>query len=292
MHILLYSKESNIDNWHYIEICLKELKNKNIKIYFLEDFYKKIKQKIKKDITSTVIKKLSHNEKIDFIISFGGDGTMLSAANIIKDYHIPMIGVNTGRLGFLANVAKNNIKNLIKDLENKNFTVSKRSLIDIVIKPELKNKKKYFALNELSICGEENSMINIMTYLNGNYLNKYWGDGLIISTPTGSTGYSLSCGGPIIMPDTNNFIITPIASHNLNVRPLIISDQNELKLELDKRFKTFKLSIDGVPSDLTHKHIIYIKKSKSYINLLITKENDYLNTLRNKLLWGLDKRNS
>ena len=292
MNILLYSKDSSIDNWRYIKICIKELKEKNIKIYFLEGFYQKIKQQIKTDTICTVIKKLSRNYKIDFIISFGGDGTMLSAANIIKDYHIPMIGVNTGRLGFLANVAKNNIKNLIQDLENKNFTVSKRSLIDIVIKPELKHKTTYFALNELSICGEENSMINIMVYLNGNYLNKYWGDGLIISTPTGSTGYSLSCGGPIIMPDTNNFIITPIASHNLNVRPLIISDQNELKLELDKRFNTFKLSIDGVPYDLTHKHIIYIKKSTSCINLLITKENDYLSTLRNKLLWGLDKRNS
>jgi len=292
MNILLYSKDINIDNWQYIELCVHELHKKNIKIWFLEDFYKKIKKKIQPNLVHQIINEVSAAYKIDFIISFGGDGTMLSAANIIKDYNISIVGVNTGRLGFLATVAKNNIKNLIKDLENNNFTVSKRSLIDIIIKPEVKNKQTYFALNELSICGEENAMINVKAYLNGNYLNNYWGDGLIISTPTGSTGYSLSCGGPIIMPDTNNFIITPIASHNLNVRPLIISDQNELKLELDKRFNTFKLSIDGVPYDLTQKHTIFIKKSKSFINFLITKENNYLNTLRNKLLWGLDKRNS
>ena len=292
MNILLYSKENNIDNWKYLEICVNELHDKKIKIWFLEDFYKKINSQINQNIKCKVISKLSNDLEIDFLISFGGDGTMLSAAKLIKDYSIPMIGVNTGRLGFLANVAKNNIKKLIFDLENKNFNVSQRSLIDIRIKPMLKNEEKYFALNELSICGEDNAMINIKAYLNREYLNNYWGDGLIISTPTGSTGYSLSCGGPIIMPDTNNFIITPIASHNLNVRPLIISDQNEVKLELDNRFETFKLSIDGLPYDITNKHIIFIKKSTSFINLLITKENSYLHTLRNKLLWGLDKRNS
>jgi len=292
MNVLLYSKERNIDNWKYLEICINELHNKKIKIWFLKDFYQKINNQINPDIKCKVISKLNNDFEIDFLISFGGDGTMLSAAKLIKGYNIPMIGVNTGRLGFLANVAKNNIKKLIFDLENKNFNVSQRSLIDIRIKPRLKNEENYFALNELSICGENNTMINIKAYLNGEYLNNYWGDGLIISTPTGSTGYSLSCGGPIIMPDTNNFIITPIASHNLNVRPLIISDQNEVKLELDNRFETFKLSIDGLPYDITNKHIIFIKKSKSFINLLITKENNYLHTLRNKLLWGLDKRNS
>ena len=290
MNILLYSKDSNIGNWKYIEICIHELYKKNIKIYFLQDFYKKIEKNINPKFESNVINKLSNN--IDFVISFGGDGTMLSAANIIKNYNTPIIGVNTGRLGFLANVAKNNINSLIRDLMNQNFTISQRSLIDIEIKPKLKNQKTHFALNELSICGEDNAMINIKAYLNGNYLNNYWGDGLIISTPTGSTGYSLSCGGPIIMPDTNNLIITPIASHNLNVRPLIISDKNTLQLELDKRFNKFKLSIDGIPYDLTNKQAIFIKKSKSFINFLITKENDYLNTLRNKLLWGLDKRNN
>ena len=292
MNILLYSKENNIDNWKYLEICINELNAKKIKIWFLKDFYKKINNQINQNIKCTVISKLQSDFEIDFLLSFGGDGTMLSAANIVKGYNIPMIGVNTGRLGFLANVAKNNIKKLIFDLENKNFNVSQRSLIDIRIKPMLKNEENYFALNELSICGEDNAMINIKAYLNGEYLNNYWGDGLIISTPTGSTGYSLSCGGPIIMPDTNNFIITPIASHNLNVRPLIISDQNEVKLELDNRFETFKLSIDGIPYDVTNKHTIFIKKSTSFINLLITKENNYLHTLRNKLLWGLDKRNS
>jgi len=288
MHILIYSKDDNIDNWKYIKICIEELNKKKIKIFFLEEFYNKIKSKLNK----FKIKVLTHKDKIDFLISFGGDGTMLSAANFIKDYKIPIIGVNTGRLGFLANVAKENILNLISDLENNKYTISKRALIDVIIESKLNTNKKYFALNELSICGNQNTMINIKAYLNGEYLNNYWGDGLIVSTPTGSTGYSLSCGGPILMPDTNNFIITPIASHNLNVRPLIISDKNEVKLNVDKRFTHFKLSIDGKQLDLTNEHSIRVKKSQSFINLLIVKETDYLNTLRNKLLWGLDKRNN
>ena len=254
----------------------------------MEEFYNKIKSKLNK----FKIKVLTHKDQIDFLISFGGDGTMLSAANFIKDYKIPIIGVNTGRLGFLANVAKENILNLICDLENNKYTISKRALIDVIIESKLNTNKKYFALNELSICGNQNTMINIKAYLNGEYLNNYWGDGLIVSTPTGSTGYSLSCGGPILMPDTNNFIITPIASHNLNVRPLIISDKNEVKLNVDKRFTHFKLSIDGKQLDLTNEHSIRVQKSQSFINLLILKETDYLNTLRNKLLWGLDKRNN
>ena len=288
MHILIYSKDDNIDNWKYIKICIEELNKKKIKIFFLEEFYNKIKSKLNK----FKIKVLTHKDKIDFLISFGGDGTMLSAANFIKDYKIPIIGVNTGRLGFLANVAKENILNLISDLENNKYTISKRALIDVIIESKLNTNKKYFALNELSICGNQNTMINIKAYLNGEYLNNYWGDGLIVSTPTGSTGYSLSCGGPILMPDTNNFIITPIASHNLNVRPLIISDKNEVKLEVDKRFNHFKLSIDGKQLDLTNENSIIVRKSQSFINLLILKETDYLNTLRNKLLWGLDKRNN
>ena len=254
----------------------------------MEDFYNKIKSELNK----FKVKVLSPKDKINFLISFGGDGTMLSAANFTKDYKIPMIGVNTGRLGFLANVAKENIISLISDLENNKYTISKRALIDVIIEPKLDANKKYFALNELSICGNQNTMINIKAYLNGEYLNNYWGDGLIVSTPTGSTGYSLSCGGPILMPDTNNFIITPIASHNLNVRPLIVSDENEVKLEVDKRFSHFKLSIDGKQLDLSNKYSIRVQKSQSFINLLITKETDYLNTLRNKLLWGLDKRNN
>ena len=288
MHILIYSKDDNIDNWKYIKICIEELNKKKIKIFFLEEFYNKIKSKLNK----FKIKVLTHKDKIDFLISFGGDGTMLSAANFIKDYKIPIIGVNTGRLGFLANVAKENILNLISDLENNKYTISKRALIDVIIESKLNTNKKYFALNELSICGNQNTMINIKAYLNEEYLNNYWGDGLIVSTPTGSTGYSLSCGGPILMPDTNNFIITPIASHNLNVRPLIISDKNEVKLEVDKRFNHFKLSIDGKQLDLTNENSIIVRKSQSFINLLILKETDYLNTLRNKLLWGLDKRNN
>jgi len=293
MKVVLYGQECSTKSSAYIQICINELLSYNSELFVFDFFYKKIKNKIKGIEELKIIKKLSKKNLVDFLICFGGDGTMLKATHLIGNTKIPITGINTGRLGFLSNISKHNIKELILSIKKKNYTISERSLIKVFTKPDLKNTIFKFALNEVSISEKNHlSMISINTYVNNVFLNTYWGDGLIISTPTGSTAHSLSCGGPIVMPDSNNFIITPISSHNLNVRPLIVSDQNTIKIDLDQRFKSFNLSIDGESISINQKHTIFIKKENFKINFLITEKNNYFDTLRNKLLWGLDKRNN
>jgi len=230
-------------------------------------------------------------EGIDLFISVGGDGTILDATTLIRDTEIPIIGVNTGRLGFLADIAKDQIPKTIKQLVNKKFSIDQRSLLhldtDIPIFGDLN-----FALNEVTISRKDTtSMITITTYINDQYLNSYWADGLIISTPTGSTGYSLSCGGPIVMPGSQNFIITPIAPHNLNVRPLVISDEYEIKVKVEGRASQFLVALDSRIQTIDAGIELTIKKEAFKINMVETETQDFASTLRNKLLWGLDKRN-
>ena len=246
MRIILYTQQITSESSNYIKICIEEILKYNSKLFVLEKVYEKIKNHILFPKQTTVLKKISKANNIDFLICFGGDGTMLKAAHLIGKLNIPITGINTGRLGFLANIPKQNISDLVSDLYNKKFQISTRSLIHVSTKPKLKKNLFQFALNEVSISEKNHlSMISINTYVNNKFLNTYWGDGLIVSTPTGSTAHSLSCGGPIVMPDSNNFIITPISSHNLNVRPLILSDENSIQIHLDQRFKSFNLSIDG-----------------------------------------------
>ena len=293
MRIILYTQQITTESSNYIKICIEEILKYNSKLFVLEKVYEKIKNHILFPKQTTVLKKISKANNIDFLICFGGDGTMLKAAHLIGKLNIPITGINTGRLGFLANIPKQNISDLVSDLYNKKFQISTRSLIHVSTKPKLKKNLFQFALNEVSISEKNHlSMISINTYVNNKFLNTYWGDGLIVSTPTGSTAHSLSCGGPIVMPDSNNFIITPISAHNLNVRPLILSDKNSIQIHLDQRFKSFNLSIDGQTERITNKHIVCIQKEKFKINFIITKKNNYFDTLRNKLLWGLDKRNN
>ncbi len=293
MRVILYSQKITTETSNYIQICIDELLNYNATLFVLEKLYKKYGNKINFPKKINVLKKISKLNKIDFLICFGGDGTMLKAAHLIGKLNIAITGVNTGRLGFLANIPKQNISDLVNALHKKKFHISPRSIIKVSTAPKLKKKLFQFALNEISISEKNHlSMISINTYINNVFLNTYWGDGLIVSTPTGSTAHSLSCGGPIVMPDSNNFIITPISSHNLNVRPLILSDDNTIQIHLDQRFKSFNLSIDGQAERITNKHVILIKKESFKINFLITEKNNYFDTLRNKLLWGLDKRNN
>jgi len=293
MRVILYSQEITTETSNYIQICINELLNYNATLFVLENLYENSRHKINFPEKINVLKKFSKVNKIDFLICFGGDGTMLKAAHLIGKLNIPITGINTGRLGFLANIPKQNISDLVNSLYEKKFHVSPRSIIKVSTVPKLKKKLFQFALNEISISEKNHlSMISINTYVNNEFLNTYWGDGLIVSTPTGSTAHSLSCGGPIVMPDSNNFIITPISSHNLNVRPLILSDDNTIRIHLDQRFKSFNLSIDGQTETITNKHIVLIEKESFKINFLITEKSNYFDTLRNKLLWGLDKRNN
>ena len=292
MRVLIYSQSVNTETVEYIKVCINELEKYKAKLYITDCFNKINNNKIKFPSKTTIIKKISKTNKIDFLICFGGDGTMLKAAHLVNKLNIPITGINTGRLGFLANIPKQNISDLIISLKDKNFDISPRSIIKVYTSPKIKSSISKFAINEVSITEKNHlSLISIKAYVNGNFLNTYWGDGLIVSSPTGSTAHSLSCGGPIVMPDSENFIITPISSHNLNVRPLVISNESVIKVHLDPRFKSFNLSIDGQTEKITNKHVIYIKKEKFKINFLLTKKNNYFDTLRNKLHWGLDKRN-
>jgi NAD+ kinase len=227
--------------------------------------------------------------KADYVISLGGDGTMLETLEYVRRSGIPVLGVNTGRLGFLATVYKEDFAKAIQLLTKEKFTLDKRELIEL-------DKTTYFnevnyALNEFTIHKKESSaMINIDTYVDGIFLNSYFADGLIVSTPTGSTAYSLSCGGPIMVPDSDNFIITPIAPHNLNVRPIVISNNKTLSFKVSGRSDSFNVSLDSRSQTIKNLSELIIKKADFRFNMINLEGQHFFETLRNKLLWGIDKR--
>ncbi|WP_309610065.1 NAD kinase [Flavobacterium sp.] len=233
------------------------------------------------------------NKTFDMMISVGGDGTFLKAATLVRNSGIPILGINSGRLGFLATVQQENIEIFLQLVLDKKYTVSKRSLLSLSCSPKIKEIKDLnFAMNEVTVSRKDTtSMITIETYLNGEYLNSYWADGLIISTPTGSTGYSMSCGGPILTPDANSLVITPIAPHNLNARPLVIPDNTEVRLKVSGREENYLVSLDSRIASVKNESILTIKKTPFKINMVEIPEETFLKTLRNKLLWGEDKRN-
>ncbi len=227
----------------------------------------------------------------DFLISLGGDGTILEATVLIQSKDIPILGVNMGRLGFLANVAKSNVESSLDALFTGRFQLDFRTLLQVKTSCN-KLLKPNFALNEITIARKETtSMITVHTYLNGNYLNSYWADGLIVSTPTGSTGYSLSCGGPIIMPNSDNFVLTPIAPHNLTMRPFVINDSNTLRMQVESRENEFLASLDSRMQSFTSDTELLIQKADFRIALVQTELQDFPSTMRNKLSWGRDHRN-
>ena len=226
------------------------------------------------------------NDSYDFAISVGGDGTILNSVEKIGELSIPIIGLNTGRLGFLANSSLKNIDTVINKLKNNDFNISNRSIIEVLF-----NGKKKYALNEITVSRKNTtSLITIEAKLNNQYLNTYWADGLIVSTPTGSTGYSLSCGGPIIIPESKNFVLTPIAPHNLNARPLVISDDKKVDISVNGRENEYLISVDSniysVPIELN----IIVQKASRFLKMVEFNEDSYLKVLREKLLWGKDKR--
>ncbi len=230
---------------------------------------------------------------IDLMISIGGDGTILRAATLVRDSGIPILGINAGRLGFLAKVQKDNIEAFLQLVIDRNFTLSHRTLLSLQCAPENSDFSEInFAMNEISVSRKDTtSMITIETYLNDEYLNSYWADGLIIATPTGSTGYSMSCGGPILMPDAECLIITPIAPHNLNARPLVIPDTTEIRLRVSGREDRYLVSLDSRISSVQNESVLSIKKTPFQINMVEIPNETFLKTLRSKLHWGDDKRN-
>ncbi len=227
------------------------------------------------------------------LISIGGDGTILRAATLIGDSGIPILGVNAGRLGFLATVQKDNIGQLLQFVIDKEYHISERTLLSLSGTPTIENMPEpSFAMNEVTVSRKDTtSMITIETYLNGEYLNSYWADGLIISTPTGSTGYSLSCGGPVLMPEVKSLVITPIAPHNLNARPLVIPDDTEIKLRVTGREQQYLVSVDSRLASVRNESLLTVCKTPFTIRMAEIPNETFLKRLRNKLLWGEDKRN-
>lgn len=261
-----------------------------IESYFLGVLYeKKIIDKEYKTFSS-------HTEldsSFDMLISIGGDGTILRAAALVRDSGVPILGINAGRLGFLATVQKENIDEFMQFVIEKKYTISKRTLLSL--STSLKNdaiEEINFALNEISVSRKDStSMITVETYLNGEFLNSYWADGLIIATPTGSTGYSMSCGGPILTPDVKSLVVTPIAPHNLNARPLVIPDETEIKLKVSGREAHYLVSLDSRITSVKNETILTIKKTPFQINMIEIPNETFLKTLRGKLFWGEDRRN-
>ena len=238
----------------------------------------------------------SHKEldsSFDIMISIGGDGTILRAATLVRDSGIPILGINAGRLGFLAMVQKEEIAEFLQLIIEKKYTISERNLISLTGTPEIPEISDInFAMNEISVSRKDTtSMITIETYLNDEFLNSYWADGLIISTPTGSTGYSLSCGGPILTPNVSSLVITPIAPHNLNARPLVIPDDTIIRLKITGREEHYLVSLDSRIASVKNESVLTIQKTPFKIKMVEIHEETFLKTLRNKLLWGEDKRN-
>jgi NAD+ kinase len=227
------------------------------------------------------------------MFTIGGDGTILRAVTFIRDSNIPIVGINTGRLGFLATVKKEEVTTAVEQLLQKNYLIHKRTLLSVTTTPKIDGLASLnFALNEVSISRKNTaSMITIETYLDQEYLTSYWADGLIISTPTGSTGYSLSCGGPILIPHAKSFVLTPIAPHNLNARPLVIPDETNIKLMVSGREDKFFLSLDSRITTINSKTEVYIKKSRFTLKIVEINHQTFIKTLRDKLLWGQDVRN-
>ena len=229
---------------------------------------------------------------VQFVFSIGGDGTLLETVTYVGALQLPILGINTGRLGFLAPINPDHITQAIDALYKGHFTLEDRSLLRLDTDPDVFGKLN-FALNEFSILKRDSSsMIAVHTYINGEYLNSYWADGLVVSTPTGSTGYSLSCGGPVMLPQTNNFIIAPVCPHNLNVRPLIVSDQSIISFEIEGRATSYLLALDSRSLPVEASVQMAVRRENFNARLVKLNHVNFLSTLRNKLNWGLDRRNS
>jgi len=266
----------------------------NVEMVIEESFLKLLYEKrlIKKEYKTFQ----SHTEldaSFDIMISIGGDGTILRAATLVRDSGIPILGINAGRLGFLAMVQKDEIAEFLQLIIEKKYTISERTLISLSGTPNIPEISDInFAMNEISVSRKDTtSMITIETYLNDEFLNSYWADGLIISTPTGSTGYSLSCGGPILTPNVSSLVITPIAPHNLNARPLVIPDDTVIRLKVTGREEHYLVSLDSRIASVKNESELTIRKTPFKIKMVEIHEETFLKTLRNKLLWGEDKRN-
>ncbi len=292
MKAAIYSRVFDGTQLLPLQLFFEALFQQQIEPIIYQPLYEQIKDKVRlSEQAKTFTQSAELTEDIEHIISLGGDGTLLDTIALIRNKKIAVMGINFGRLGFLASIGKEQVDLAVRSLANRTYVEDHRTLIHLDANIPLFGEVPY-ALNEFTLLKRDiNSMIKIHTYLNGEFLNTYWADGLIVATPTGSTGYSLSCNGPIVFPDSQSFVITPVAPHNLNVRPIVVPDDHVISFEVESRGEQVICSLDA-RREIVHKDVqLAIRKEQFTINLLRLSENNFLQTLHNKLTWGLDKRN-
>jgi NAD+ kinase len=292
MKIAIYSRGLEENQHQEINLLLKELIQHDVEPVFYQDFFNKFYSAVDfKTKYSTFNSSADLDDSIDCMISLGGDGTLLDTVTLVRDKGTPVLGINYGRLGFLATIGKGELQTAVEALVNRTYVIDKRTLIHLDANIPLFGDIPY-ALNEFTLLKKDSSsMIKIHTYLNGEFLNTYWADGLIVATPTGSTGYSLSCNGPVVFPDSGSFVITPVAPHNLNIRPIVVPDDTVISFEVEGRTDGFLCTLDSRREIITKEIQLAVRKEDFGINLIRLNENNFLQTLRNKLSWGLDVRN-
>lgn len=293
MKVAVYSYPGQKENLKIIKDFLILLRSWGIEYCIFEDLYPELHSMVDFPLgTETFLSKNDLlKEKVDFMISLGGDGTFLDTLQYVQCSDVPVMGINTGRLGFLATITRKNIEVALSDLLKGQYTIEERTLLNLESdKPAFETGK--FALNDFTIHKRDtSSMLTIHTFLNGEFFNTYWSDGVIVTTPTGSTGYSLSCGGPIIFPDSKNFAITPVAPHNLNIRPVIVSDQSVVTFEVSGRGSNYLISLDSKSEIVDYSYQLAICKAPFTLKLVKLNRQNFIQTLREKLMWGLDNRN-
>lgn len=292
MRIGIYGKSFDDSFIPNIQVLFNTMRLYGWEISVYQPFLAFLQPRISMEINPTPFNR--HEDivgNIDILLSIGGDGTFLETIHLVRDSEIPILGINTGRLGFLASTSKDNIKSSLQDVKDGKYRLQTRSMLQLVTEENLFGSDN-FALNELTVHKKEtSSMITIHTYIGDLYLNSYWADGLIVATPTGSTAYSLSCGGPIMVPGATDFVITPIAPHNLNVRPVVVPDSRTIRLKIEGRGSNYLCSLDSRSVTIDSAIELVVRKADFQINVIQTEGQNFLNTIRNKMMWGLDRRN-
>ena len=292
MKVAIFGQAFYPDSLKYLAQILSVFHERDIEYQFEEQYYLLVSENasglhIKKTLIFQTI-----DDSFDLFFSLGGDGTILASVKFLEHVHIPIVGINTGRLGFLATIHKENINSYINDILDGKYKISRRTVLKVNSDDPSIGANNLFALNEVTISRKDTtSMISVDAWIEDEHVGRYWADGLIVSTPTGSTGYSLSCAGPIITPQTKALVVTPIAPHNLNARPLVIPDDTKLRLKVSGRENEFLLSTDSRIHTISQGYEIYVQKANFEISLALHNDNSFLKTLRTKLLWGEDQRN-
>ncbi|HTN46089.1 MAG TPA: NAD kinase [Flavipsychrobacter sp.] len=292
MLVAIYNRSFKQENIPLLQNIIRKLNNHGIRMVFFKDFHERFASYIDFiESPSFFTGKKDLPPHTEMLFSLGGDGTLLDTVTYVGASNIPIIGINLGRLGFLAAISEEEIENAIHSLTRGSYTLEKRSLIHLDSSVPLFDDSP-FALNEFTLHRKDSSsMIKIHTYLNGEFLNTYWADGLIVATPTGSTGYSLSCNGPVVFPQTSSFVITAVAPHNLNTRSIVVPDNSVISFEIEGRAEQFLCTLDSRTEIITSNVQLAVKRENFTISLVRPDEHNFLNTIRQKLYWGVDKRN-